>query len=136
VTEETAKLDDRARDNWAMLFRIAEAAGGDWPRRAANAARVTSAKDVDEKQSAGVRLLADTRRVFEQTKADALKSDMLAKQLGALEEAPWGSYKGGKALSPRGIALLLKPFGISPNKRKDANYYVRHDFEDAWSRYL
>ncbi len=129
-------LDDRAKDNWAMLFRIAKAAGGGWPNRALEAARVTSGKFGNEKQAVSIQLLGDIRRAFDDLATDSIRSDALASRLGSIEEAPWGALGGGKPLSPRGIALMLKPFGISPNKRKDANYYIRRDFEDAWLRYL
>lgn len=136
MTDEISTLDDRAKDNWCMMMRIAALAGGDWPERALRAARVTSGQPDSDKHSEGVRLLADIKRAFDDMGSDTIPSDPLATRLRAMEDASWGDAAGGKGLSTRGIAKLLKPFGISPRKGKDANYYQRSDFTDAWERYL
>src|SRR5208282_4272827 len=57
---------NRLADNWRPLFAIAEAAGGDWPKRAADALALLAAKDDAEGQSVGVQLLGDIREIFEE----------------------------------------------------------------------
>jgi hypothetical protein len=63
----------------------------------------------------------------------------LLEALHAMEEAPWGSLRG-EALDARGLARLLKPYGVKPEKLREGNDtfrgYRRASFEDAWARYL
>src|SRR5262249_30338264 len=52
----------------------------------------------------------------------------------------WGDWKG-KELTPKQLARLLKPFGITTNTTirvgtKTAKGYHRHQFEEVWQRYL
>jgi hypothetical protein len=46
----------------------------------------------------------------------------------------------GKPLNDRGLAKLLKPYGIKPKVVRlggdVAGGYVREDFRDTWQRYL
>ncbi|HMF07336.1 MAG TPA: DUF3631 domain-containing protein [Methylocella sp.] len=58
-------IEDRSADVWEPLIAIADAIGGDWPKRARDAAvaLVTAAKEVEP--SLGVRLLANIREVFD-----------------------------------------------------------------------
>ena len=61
-----AMLHDRAQDNWEPLAAIADAAGGDWPQRARNAAaRVLQAADELDAPEVGVQLIHDIMSVFD-----------------------------------------------------------------------
>ncbi len=54
------------------------------------------------------------------------------------DEAPWGDLKGN-AISARGIAKLLKPYGVASKNLRDGNVtkgYARADLLDPWARYL
>ncbi|MCH7641517.1 DUF3631 domain-containing protein, partial [Patescibacteria group bacterium] len=106
-------LDDRARDGWEVLLAIADMAGGDWPRRAREAALALSAGREEVDDSLGLRLLADTRDIFQQTQDERLPTAILLSKLNALEESPWGGWRKDKGLSSRNLANLLKPYGIS-----------------------
>jgi hypothetical protein len=63
----------------------------------------------------------------------------LLEKLHEADEAPWGSLRG-EPLDARGLARLLKPYGIRPKQIREGEQthkgYKREDFEDAWSRYL
>jgi Protein of unknown function (DUF3631) len=86
-------------------------AGGDWPDRARAAAvsLVTEAKD--NSPSLGVRLLFDVRNLFG-ADAKAKTTEDILRELCKLDEAPWGDMRG-KPLNDRGLAKLLKPYGIN-----------------------
>jgi hypothetical protein len=87
--------------------------------------------------SLGVRLLGDVRAVFEEL--DRITTAALLERLKALEEAPWSDLRG-KPLDARGLARLLKPYGIAYKTVREgeltAKGYERADFVDAWARYL
>jgi hypothetical protein len=135
------ELDDRAGDVWEPLLAIADAAGGDWPKRARDAAiALYGARRADE-QTIGVRLLRD---VWEAFGDDAgLASGDLAARLGAIEGAPWGEWSGqhrDKPISAHGLAKQLGKYDIKPRQHRlgidSFRGYLRSDFEDAFNRYV
>jgi len=133
------ELGDRAADVWEPLLAIADRAGGEWPKRARQAALVLSAKQASEDDSLGVRLLGDTRVVFLQRDADRIFTEELLNALAQIDDAPWGDWYG-KRISSRKLAQLLKPYGIRPKTIRIGEVtksgYERGWFADAWSRYL
>jgi hypothetical protein len=130
-------LNDRAADGWEPILAIADLAGDDWAGRARRAAAVLNVGDAQEDQSVGVSLLVDIRTVFCDG-TDQLPSVVLIDRLVAIEESPWGEWFG-KALTPTGLAKLLKPFGVRPRSIRTATGtpkgYRREDLTDAWDRY-
>jgi hypothetical protein len=131
-------VTDRAADVWEPLLMVADLAGGDWPKLAAEActAFVTGARD--DTGSAGTRLLADLRDVFGD--APQLFTQTILDKLHALSESPWADWSYGKPFSARDLADMLKEhqvkshqFRIGEDSRKG---YRRADLEDAWTRYL
>ena len=133
------QLDDRACDSWEPLLAIADAAGGDWPRRARAAALTLSGRASRDDPSLGVQLLSDIRKVFEARGAERLSSKDLVEELVALGEAPWGDIER-RPLDVRGLARLLRPFGIKPHVMRLGDATVRgydaSSFEDVWNRYI
>jgi hypothetical protein len=77
--------------------------------------------------------------VFDDKSSDRLPTSKLLEALHVMEEAPWGSLRG-EALDARGLARLLKPYGVKPEKLREGEDtfrgYRRTSFEDAWIRYL
>jgi hypothetical protein len=138
--------NDRAMDNWRPLLAIAELSGGAWPEKARQAALALSGED-PEAGSLGVRLLADIRDAFKPGE-EGIFTKTLIERLTADPEKPWADYKNGKALGPKHIGDLLRPFGITsetvrPNEAgitdpgvKDAKGYKCVRFEEAWASYL
>ena len=127
---------DRPADVWEPLLMVADLAGGDWPKRAAEActAFVTGARD--DTETVGTRLLGDIRDAFGD--ADALWTETILERLHALDEAPWGDWYG-KPLDARHLAKLIKPYQA---KSRDVRHdglvrkgYYRADLRDAWNRY-
>ena len=85
----------------------------------------------------GVELLSHIREAFGD--ADKLQTAILLQHLCNRDESPWMDIYG-KALTDRGLAVKLKPYGI---KSRDVRIgevvlkgYTTDDFWDAWERYL
>ena len=143
-------LNDRAADNWSPLLAIADLAGGEWGKRARTAAIELSARVRDDEQDVRFELLKDIRGIFEGEGGEACKAITtctLIEKLCELEEAPWATFFRGQRISPRGLARMLRPFGImsanlklgrGPDTGKDvvAKGYKQESFIDAWGRYL
>lgn len=134
------ELSDRARDNWAPLLAIAQAAGGDWFNRASAAARQLSARDDDEGEAE--MLLQDLRVIFAREKADSLWTDTIVEALVEIEARPWAEFRRGQPITAHALARLLKPFNVFPRKiRLDGaqvkrSGYEREQLEPVWRRYI
>lgn len=132
-------LDDRAQDIMEPLLAVADKAGGEWPERARRAAvALLTGEEREDSESLGVRLLREVRDIFNSEGADRLSTGAILEKLHAMEEAPWGSLRG-EALDARGLARLLRPYGVKPEKLREGvetfRGYRRASFEDAWARY-
>lgn len=130
------ELNDRAQDNARAICAIADAAGGPWPKAIRDALVGAAAQIDDEPQSAGVLLLRDVAEVFETKGIAGIGSTDLCTALCEIEESPWNEWRGGRPISTRGVAKLLKAFGIEPKRDTHHRYYRRMDFADAFNRYL
>ncbi len=132
-------LGDRANDNWEPLLAIADAAGGQWPKLARDAAILLCGHP--DTEGAGDELLAAIRDVFEHQQTDRLPTAALVESLCADLEGPWQTWNHGKPISPRQIARKLADYKIKPGNMRLPNGcvpkgYVKDDFIDAWKRYL
>jgi hypothetical protein len=138
-------VTDRAADIWEPLLTIADAAGGNWPRRAREACvELIGAARKTEQPRMALRLLADLRGIFGD--ADRLSTEVILQRLRAPEESPWGPDKYGKPLDARGLACLLGEYQTAtgePIKPRQGRYggvgckgYRASDLQDAWTRYV
>lgn len=110
-------LSDRAMDNWEPLYQVAEAAGGDWHERVAQAADVLgrAAADImaaDERDE--VLLLSDVVGVFadEAPISGFMGSKDLLEKLKALDARPWADWPHG--FTTTRMARMLGTLGIHP----------------------
>jgi hypothetical protein len=128
---------DRPADVWEALLAVADAAGGDWPTRARVSCVSLVSHSGDEEASLGVTLLSDLRTVFEAR--EAMFKDEILKCLQARDVSPWGDLRG-KPLNARGLANLLKGYGIKSKQVRcgtvTAKGYSRESLYDAFLRYL
>jgi len=132
--EPDLPVDDRAADVWEPLVAIADAAGGDWPSRARGACAAIGRGAEPEDDEPSVRLLADLRVVFGE--GDALATTEILGRLKSIDDAPWADWARGSGLTPRGLAALLRPYGVKPAKWSGGTRgYRRDDLADAWARY-
>lgn len=132
-------LNDRANDCWEPLLAIADAAGGEWPRIARQAAVVLHGLE-GESPSVGVELLADIKAVFEGKQAAKMFSATLLDELVADDEAPWATWNRGKPMTPRQLSAKLGEFNV---KGKDVRIgavvkrgYDKADLAECFDRYL
>ena len=128
------ELNSRARDVWKSLFKIASAAGGEWPDKTSNASIVLSSEETQaEDGSLAYRLLFDIREVFV---GEQMSTTDLIQALRRLEESPWNSRD---SFTPHYLSILLKDYTIKPSQFSGGNRirgYLRRDFEEAWKAYL
>jgi hypothetical protein len=139
------ELNDRQQDCWEPLLAIADAAGGDWPKRArAAAAELHGGEPADE--SAGVLLLRHIRETFEMHGAlDRITTAALLAALVDRDDGPWGDWWGADVDASRTkgpasrLAKLLKPYGVAPKVLRfgdeTARGYERADFAEPWALY-
>jgi len=132
VADPRLPVEDRAADNWAPLVAIADAEGGDWPRRARKAAITLTAQQDEEATSGsvGTLLLRDLRTLF--GSEAFLSTAAILAMLAESDEGPWSDL----ALTSRGLSDLLRPYGITPSSTGQERGYRRSAFADAWARYL
>lgn len=140
--EVPAGLNDRASDNWRCLLAIADLAGGVWPTRAREVARLLSGALEDDDGDAGVLLLGDLHQLYEHRCVDRMSSADIVKALGKMEDRPWPEWKRGQPITARQLARLLRPYGIRPQQLWDpataskVRGYEREQLADAWARYV
>lgn len=130
---------NRVAANWHLLLVIAEAAGGEWPEKAREAASTIAKIKATIDASIGVRLLGDIRAILD-GQTDCIFSSTLIVQLTADSENHWVEYNRGKPITQKQVANLLRAFGIASAtvwiKGISAKGYKAAQFEDAWTRYL
>lgn len=127
-----AGLNDRASEAWEPLLAIADLAGGEWTLNARQSALALVGDETDE-PSPGVRLLAKLRDVFEGQEAMATTAILVA--VNDDDELPFGGWRHGDGLDPRGLSRLLKPYAVkSRTIRVDGSTpkgYRREQLEEA-----
>jgi hypothetical protein len=137
--EVPAELSDRAADNWRPLLAIADLAGGEWPRRARQAALAHSGA-AEAQEGTGEQLLADIRAIVHERGGTRIFTDELLPDLTERDDLPWREWRRGNPLTAVQLAKLLKPFGIRPRLQREGDKtgrgYLVEDFADAFARYL
>jgi hypothetical protein len=135
-------ISDRPADVWEPLLAVAEVAGGTWPERARVTAVTLVTRSQGDQGSLRVQLLGDIRSIFNtdtNKEKSSVPSTDLINALLSMDESLWTDLKG-KPLDGRKLAAFLKPYDIGPKviKKGDVSFrgYEKHDFLDAWSRYL
>jgi Protein of unknown function (DUF3631) len=136
-------FNNRLAANWRLLLAIADHAGGDWPKRACQAAVHLSRRPYEP--SVGVQLLAAFKAMLvnrTETRAE-ITSEQVVQGLLADPDSPWREYRGRGPITKNQVAVLLKDFEIRPcvlhpTKRADLSRhgYRAVQFEDAWARFL
>ena len=132
-----AGVTDRKAEVWRALLAIADAAGGDWPKRARAACKHFVLGADPGELSLGVRLLADLRAIF--GGQDQMPTAAILESLVALDEAPWGDIYG-KPIDSRRLARMLGKYGAHPKVLRIGDTtprgYTRETLTDLWNRYL
>lgn len=133
--------DDRRRDNFEPLYRVALLLGGDWPKRL-EAAYLAGSEDDEADESAGVMLLRDLMEMIEarHPRPSALASDDMVGALTSDDSKPWIDWRRGKPANARTFAKYLKPYGVKPrtvrlSNGSTAKGYVVAEIVEAFERY-
>jgi putative DNA primase/helicase len=129
-------LNDRAQDNSRALCAIADNAGGKWAQDIRKAIVDLASQQDDDPMSSGVRLLKDIAGIIASANDKQIPSAKLCNCLRIIEEAPWGEWRAGQPITTRGVAKLLKPFGVKPRRNNAGSYYLFDDFSDPIMRYV
>jgi putative DNA primase/helicase len=135
--EPEGSFNNRVRDNWRLLWAIADLAGGAWPKRARAAAlELETARD---EPSEGRRLFAALRDVLGERK-EMTSADICA-VLHADPASEWADFRGRGPISQTQLAVLLNPYGIKPVKvtaptGERLNGYRAEQFKNAFARLL
>ena len=119
------QLHDRAADNWRPLLAIADAAGGEWPERAREAAvELSPGGDADTRR---IMLLADIKAIFaERSNPDWIATAFLISGVGRDDRAAM-EHDPARRQADHGArpASLLEPFKVfsSHNDTKTTRGY-------------
>jgi hypothetical protein len=132
---------DRPAEIWEPLIAVADAAGGHWPTTARAACVALCEVAQDRRMSLGVRLLSDLKVIF--GNAESMHTETILQRLveadGLEDDAPWSDLRG-RPLNVRGLASMLKAYGVGSMKvklhGKALQGYRREHLWDAWQRYL
>jgi putative DNA primase/helicase len=131
---------NRLADNWRPLFAIAEAAGGDWPQRAATAFAKLTSRDDSDAQGLGVMLLADVWQSFRESDSVRLFSKALVESLLRMGDHLWPEAHKGHPITETWLARRLRAFGVSPRLIRIGDAvgrgYELADFQEPFDRYL
>jgi hypothetical protein len=135
--EPNLPVEDRAADTWEPLVTVADLAGGDWPDRARRACLAMTGDEPDEGD--GIRLLADLSEIWANDE-DYIFTATILTRLHKVEESPWSECgRKSEPLNARGLAALLKPYGVRSRTVRVAattsRGYARADLTDPWARY-
>lgn len=135
------ELTDRQADNWEALIAIADAAGGDWPERARQAARTLSREHIvlmadDERDE--VHLLGDVialMRSDPDPDRDFFGSAEVNKALLDDDDLQWADYRK-HGLTSTMQSRMLKVLGVPADKPFGSSKrgYSRKKAEAVWSR--
>lgn len=132
-------VEDRNADVWEALLSVADAAGGDWPKRARVAAVALVADAQTRPPSLGIMLLRDMRKVFRAQRMDKMHTKDILDYLVMMVEAPWGDLRG-KPLDSRGLARYMDKYDVKPKDVRIGDKvnkgYSAADLADPWARYL
>src|SRR5262249_37638345 len=131
-------IDLRLYGNWMPLLTVADAAGGDWPRRARIGANHLAANVMDS-ASIKVELLADIVEVMGDN--DRMSSETIVEGLNGMADRPWPTFGRGKPITQVQVARMLRGFEIKSrtirlDDDKTLKGYHRAELVAAASRYI
>lgn len=130
--------NDRAVDNWLILFTIANQVSDDWLKKCETAYQLLN--NFEDEQLLSTLLLQDIRKIFIEHNVDKISSADLVSKLIKDEDRPWCESKNGRPISQNGLANMLKIYNIKPKcircNSSTPRGYELVQFEDSFERYL
>jgi len=138
-------LNDRATEIWEPLFALADLAGGEWPKKARDAAvALTSQAQGDSPRISFMIdlfiLLVDARDQGKPDEGSRIFSRDLVARLNGWSEHPWGVLLKGKPVTELWLSQQLRPYGVRPKTiwigDTAAKGYLEDDFTEMFHRYV
>ena len=130
-------VGNRMRDNWLPLLQIAQLAGVSWVEKCNDAIQELEIKRKTETSALTVNdLLMDLREVLSTFTGPEIGSNELLELLLFQSDGDWHSANNGRTITSKWLAIKLRPYGITTQRRSKCNVYMLADFEDAFKRYL
>ena len=133
--EAPRNLSDRALDIWEPLLVLAEVAGGEWPKRAREAAQKLSGGG--QRTSPRVRLLRHIEMLFRTAGSDRLFTRTMVKALNEFDEVR--DLREGDAITEVWLSRQLRDYGVLSKTvwigEESAKGYSREDFRELFGRY-
>ena len=130
-------VGNRMRDNWLPLLQIAQLADVSWIEKCNDAIEELEIKRKAEAAALTVNdLLVDLREVLRTFSGPEIGSSALLELLQGLPEGDWHIANNGRTITSKWLAKQLRPYSITPYRRRTGNVYMLADFEDAFNRYL
>src|SRR5262249_29159372 len=113
--ELPGELDDRAAEGWEALLAIADTADPEIGQLARRAAVGLAKEAPDDDDGQGALLLHALKALLAKAHGPrAMWTEHIVEKLNENEELPFGAYRKGAGIDGRGLAKLLRPFGIRP----------------------
>ena len=130
-------VGNRMRDNWLPLLQIAQLAGVSWVEKCNDAIQELEIRRKAETSALTVNdLLIDLREVLGIFTGPEIGSHELLQCLLCLADGDWHTADNGRTITSKWLAMKLRPYGITVQRRSDCNVYMLADFEDTFKRYL
>ena len=131
------EIGNRMRDNWLPMLQIAQLAGVSWVDKCNDAIQELEIKRKAETSALTVNdLLIDLREVLGTFTGPEIGSNELLQRLLCLADGDWHTANNNRTITSKWLAMKLRPYGITVQRRSDCNVYMLADFEDAFKRYL
>ena len=137
-------FNNRLAANWRLLFQIAQHAGGEWLKRARQAAAKLSHKR--RQPSEGLRLLealCPTICNYIISGRKVIPSAEIVRQLNSDEDGEWREFRGRGPITTRQVSLLLAEYDIYPDtvhptgrSTSSPRGYKGDDFVPMFERFL
>jgi hypothetical protein len=139
------ELNDRAADIWEPLLALADLAGGDWPKKAREAA-ISFSTNSQERNPLGS-LLFDIFVLFSMHQAKKMFTRDLVDGLnGTFTDRPWSeltrirTVEARQGVTEKWLAQQLRPYGIRPItirvEERVGRGYLYDEFLDIFRRYV
>jgi putative DNA primase/helicase len=104
-----AGFANRLQANWRLLLAVAELAGGQWPKKAREAAARLSR--LTRRQSWDVQMFEAFQKIFASGRK-FITSKEVPEALTADPDSVWCEYNHGGPITQRQVAAILEPYGI------------------------
>jgi hypothetical protein len=127
------ELDDRASEQlWLPLISVADAVGGEWPKRAREAALALSGGRDRDEEDLGVLLVRDLATVFHEDGRGFIPTEELLSALKELDERPWKALGRAKdGLDANRLARMLRGFKVSSRQRRVGGPNATRGYDEA-----